>query len=116
MNELATPFPEPPPHVLPWFEVLGPSLIVPFLLAFGGAELYLAKDPKGRSRLEALVGHEKAAGLAEKVGDLKMRIPLAKPWLAAVFAWQGESTAEIARRLHVIDLSVRRWLRAAGMR
>ena len=62
------------------------------------------------------MGHEKAAGLAEKVGDLKMRIPLAKPWLAAVFAWQGESTAEIARRLHVIDSSVRRWLRAAGMR
>ena len=116
MNDLAKPFPTPPTHVAPWFEVLGPSLIVPFLLTFGGAELYLAKDPKGRSRLEALVGYEKAAELATKASGLKTRIPLAKPFLAAVLAWQGESVAEIARRLHSTDTSVRRWLREGGMR
>ena len=63
MNEVGRPLPKPPPQVRHFVEVLGPELTAQFLLAFGGAELYIADDPKGSSRLEALVGYEKAKAL-----------------------------------------------------
>lgn len=116
MTERSLPFPKPTAQVAPWFGVLGEDLIVPFLLGFGGAELRLARDPRGRSRLEALVGYERAKALAERDHLLPARVPLAKAWLAQVLFARGESVAEIARRLHVADITVRAWLRRAGMR
>ena len=110
MNEVGRPLPKPPPQVRHFVEVLGPELTAQFLLAFGGAELYIADDPKGSSRLEALVGYEKAKALGALSHRMTRRVPLAKPWVAAFLAWQGNSTAEIARRLHVSDVSVRTWL------
>ncbi|MDN5787120.1 helix-turn-helix domain-containing protein [Pseudorhodobacter sp.] len=41
---------------------------------------------------------------------MQRRVPLAKPWTVAMLSWQGHSTAEIARRLHVADKTVRGWL------
>lgn len=116
MTERNLPFPKPTAQVAPWFEVLGEDLIVPFLLGFGGAELRLGRDPKGRSRLEALAGHDRAKALAERDHLLPARVPLAKPWIAQVLFARGAPVAEIARTLHVTDITVRKWLRAAGMR
>lgn len=82
-----------------------------FLLSFGGAELYLAEDPKGRSRLEELVGYDRARALGEAAHLLPRRVPLAKPWLARVFRARGYSVAETARTLRTTDKSVRGWLR-----
>ena len=110
MSLPARPMPKPPAQVVPYIEVLGADLTVTFLLAFGGAELYLADDPKGRSKLEALVGNDRARAMAEQAHRMQRRVPLAKPWTARMLAWQGHSTAEIARRLHVSDVSVRNWL------
>ncbi|NCM96130.1 MAG: helix-turn-helix domain-containing protein [Rhodobacterales bacterium] len=104
-------FPKPPAHVAPYVDVLGVDGAVEFLLAFGGAELYLATSPKGRSRLAQLVGVEKAAELAHAAEHLPRRVPTAKPWIAQVFKSRGLSVAEIARRLHVSDVSVRAWLK-----
>jgi hypothetical protein len=42
VNEVGRPFPKPPAQVQHFVEVLGPELTVQFLLAFGGAELYIA--------------------------------------------------------------------------
>lgn len=104
--------PPPPAHIAPYVHVLGPELAVRFLLSFGGAELYLAANPKGRSRVAGLVGVEKAAALAGEF--LPRRVPTAKPWIATVWRSQGLPVAEIARRLHVSDVTVRNWLRRAA--
>lgn len=108
----ARPMPKPTPQVEPFFEVLGPDLTVAFLLQFGGAELVLSNDPKGRSAVEKLIGSEKAKALAESRNrSMQKRVPLAKQWLARMLHWQGHSGAHIARTLRATDVSVRGWLK-----
>jgi hypothetical protein len=102
----------PPANIEPYVRVLGIDGAIEFLLTFGGAELYLAKDPKGRSKLAGLVGIDKAAALAQAAEYLPRRVPVAKPWIALVWKSKGLPVAEIARRLHTTDVSVRRWLKA----
>ncbi|MDT8857169.1 helix-turn-helix domain-containing protein [Paracoccaceae bacterium Fryx2] len=116
MTELARPFPRPTAQVQPYFDVLGLDLTVDFLLTFGGAELAVSGNPQGRSRLESLVGADKARALGKTRHLLQRRVPLAKAWLAAVLDWKGHSTAEIARTLRASDTSVRNWLKAAEER
>lgn len=106
-----TNLPPPPAHVEPFVRVLGTEGAIEFLLTFGGAELYWAADPKGRSELAQLVGMEKARALGQAAEFLPRRIPTAKPWIATVWAAQGLSKAKIARRLHVADKTVRAWLK-----
>lgn len=103
----------PPAHIAPYVKVLGQDMAVEFLLAFGGAELYLAANPKGRSRLAKLIGRERAAALAKAAEHLPRRVPTAKPWIAMVMRSKGLPVAEIARRLHVADVTVRAYLKRA---
>jgi hypothetical protein len=110
MNEVARPMPKPTAQVAPYFEVLGADLTVQFLLQFGGAELYLSRDPKGRSAVERLLGPDKLQALAK---SNHRRIPLAKRWLAQMLHWQGHSASSIARTLRVTDVSVRLSLKEA---
>lgn len=91
--------------------VLGIDGALEFLLTFGGAELYLTPTPGENSRLVRLVGRDKAIALAKASERLPRRIPLAKPWIAAVFREKGLSVADIARRLHASDVAVRGWLK-----
>lgn len=107
----------PPAQAEPFVRILGRDLAITFLMTFGGAEVHLARDPKGKGMVEALVGHAAAAELA-KQNRLPRRVPLCKPWLARVARAHGlppENTplpvAEIARRMHVDERSVRRWLK-----
>ena len=90
----------------------GHELAVRFLLAYGGAELYLAADPKGRSSAEALVGPEAVARMADhyQLGQ-RVRVPLARQWLARMLHWQDNSTAEAARTIRASDVSVRAWIK-----
>ena len=112
MNEVARPMPKPTAQVAPYFEVLGADLTVQFLLQFGGAELYLSRDPKGRSAVESLLGPDKLQALAKSTNrSLQRRVPLAKRWLTQMLHWQGHSAAHIARTLRVTDVSVRGWLK-----
>lgn len=108
MNQLARPAPVPTAQVAPFHAVLGLDLTVEFILAFGGADLSLSHDPKGRGMVESMVGYEKAKALAA-LDRLPKRVPLAKRWLAAVLSWKGYSTAAIARTLRVSEVSVRKW-------
>ena len=103
--------PKPPAQVSAYVEVLGIDGAVEFLMAFGGAELYLTESPKRRSRLVKLVGREKAIALARASERLPRRIPLCKPWIAAVLRERGLSNADIARMLHASDVAVRGWLK-----
>ena len=111
MSEVARPRPKPTAQVEPFVEALGYDEAVTFLMHFGGAELYLSKTPKGRSKAEAIFGAEAIAKLAAHSGITQRRVPLAKPWLACVYAWRGHSTASIARTLRASDVTVRRWLK-----
>lgn len=104
--------PPVPARLAPFVQVLGEAEAVRFFLTFGGTELYLAESPTGRSRLEAEFGSGVTARLKRVADDhlLPRRIPTAKPWIARVWASQGLPHAEIARRLHIADSTVRRIL------
>lgn len=100
----------PPAQVQPYVKVLGVDGAIEFLLTFGGAELYMSSKP-ARSRLVDLVGRDKAAQLAKASEALPRRVPLAKPYIAAVLRHEkGLSVADVARKLHTSDTAVRRWL------
>lgn len=100
--------PRPPAHVEPYVRALGADRAVEFLLAYGGSEVYLARRPGTRSMVAERFGAEAVSRLAAL--DLPARVPTAKPWLAQVLQARGLSQAEIARRLHVTDVTVRRML------
>ena len=104
-------YPRQPAHIQPYVAVLGIEDTIRFLLAFGGAELYLTTTPKGRSKLALMFGLTKAAAIARAAEHMPRRVPTAKPWIAQVWAWQGQSVAEICRTLHVSDVTVRAWLK-----
>lgn len=108
------PPPPPPAHVRVFAEVLGIDGAVEFLLTFGGAELYLSENPRPDSRLARAIGQAKAVQLARSGLRVPRRIPTAKPWIARVLRARGLSVAEISRRLHVSDVSVRNWLKHPG--
>ena len=108
----------PPAQAEPYVRVLGVEGAIEFLLQFGGTEIYLARSPQGRGRVEALVGRDRAAALAE--ADLPRRVPLCKPWIAQIARaqglppdWKPLTVAEIARRMHASDVTVRKWLGSA---
>ena len=105
--------PRPPAHVQPFVEALGAELAVRFLLHFGGAELYIPRDPKGGSELAEVLGMPAARALSALADRtvLPRRIPTAKPWIARYLkVCGGLSHARIARTLHAPDVSVRKWI------
>ncbi|TNJ40581.1 helix-turn-helix domain-containing protein [Phaeobacter sp. B1627] len=102
-----TVFPKPTAQVQPYYSVLGPDLTVQFLLEFGGAELFIPQNPKGKSRVEKLVGAENTKALADMSHLLQRRVPLANPWIAAFLYWQGMPVSEIARPIRRTERTVR---------
>ncbi|MBO0346022.1 helix-turn-helix domain-containing protein [Roseibium sp. CAU 1637] len=97
-----------PAHIEAYVEILGEDLAVEFFLAFGGTELYFGNSPS-RSMIVKLTGAEKMVMLTERLGVGFIRIPIPKPWIAAVLIERGLNKAEIARKLHVDQTTVRRW-------
>lgn len=109
LNQIARPMPPPTAQVAAYVKVLGAELAVQFIPQFGGAQLYLAEDPKEKSNVEKLLGFDKVKELAARP-SLQRRIPLAKRWLAEMLDWKGYSKAAIARTLRVFDSTVSRYL------
>jgi hypothetical protein len=90
---------------------LGAERAVRFLLAFGGADLYIAKDPKGAGMAVEVIGLEGLRALADIRDRLQSRVPTGKNWIARyLYVVEGQTKAEIARTLHVSTVSVNRWL------
>ena len=110
MNEVARPMPRPTAQVARYVEVLGVDLAMQFILQFGGGELYLPKEPRGKSEAEKLLGYDKLKALAARQGLESRTVPLAKRWLAEMLHWQGYSNAAIARTLRVSQVTVRTYL------
>jgi len=111
-DEIARALPRPPARDVPCVEALDADLAVLHLLENGGAEIFLSADPQGRSRLETMVGPDRARALAiHPAMQMKQRVPLASSWLVCMMHWQGLSTAEIARRVRVSGPTVRRWVK-----
>jgi hypothetical protein len=107
--------PRPPAHVEPYVTALGAERAVRFLLAFGGADLYIAKDPKGAAMAVDVIGLDGLRALAEIRDSLQARVPTAKPWIAKyLHTVEGLSKADICRRLHASMPTVTRWLEGSG--
>lgn len=105
-------YPRAPAHVAPYVSILGPTGAKEFLLAFGGSEIYLAANPMTRSMVVDMIGSTAARELSEALGaGGKVRVPTAKPWIAACMSAEGLKNAEIARRLHMSDTVIRNWLK-----
>jgi hypothetical protein len=105
--------PKPTAQVEPYVEVLGVDGAIEFLLAFGGAEISLSTAPTAQSKVLQLVGRKRAIKLAQ-TGGLPRRVPTARQWLVAALYAKGLPKAEIARKLHVTDVTVRKWLLQTG--
>lgn len=103
-------YPTPPASIARYVKVLGVDGTIAFLLEFGGSEFWFPTGPESRSELVEVLGAEKALAICEHSENLKGRVPVAKPWLAAVLKAKGLSNARIARRLHVTDETVRAYL------
>lgn len=105
----------PPAHLEPYVMILGEDLAVEFFLTFGGAELVLFHTPR-RARLVDVIGHEKAAALAANSDRFQMpkRVPTGKVWIAQVLRQKGWTVADIARRLHTSDVTVRKYIAYRG--
>lgn len=110
-------YPRPPAHIMPYIEALGVETAVRFFLHFGGAELYIARAPKGKSELVEELGMDAALALAALADRMLLhpRVPTAKPWLARYMkVVDGYSVVRIARKLHCSDVAVRRWIAGGG--
>ncbi|MBJ3783396.1 hypothetical protein [Devosia sediminis] len=102
---------EIPAHIQPYVDVLGLDLTIDFLLAFGGAPLYLPSErTQTDSRLAEVVGADKAVALGKQLGRGTVRVPIQKRFIAACLLAKNVPIVEIARKLHVSDVSIRRWL------
>jgi hypothetical protein len=108
----ARAMPRPTAQVQPYVDAMGTEKAMEFILHFGGAELWIPKTLRGDTEFESLIGPEAAQALAERSERLQKRVPLAKAWLVAMMDWQGVPASQIARRLRISDISVRRMLKA----
>ncbi len=106
-----TATPRPPAHVAPFVECLGFDRAITFLLAFGGAPIYLAGRPQATNRLLPVIGADGVAALRREFGNRIDRVPQPKIWLARVWYARGIPVLDIARRLHTTDKTVRIWLK-----
>ena len=105
-----TDLPRPPAHVAPYVEVLGVDDAILLFTTLGGSETYIPSRPGGASAIVRLLGRDPVERLAQRIGGGIVRVPLAKPWVAAVWYGRGTPVAQIARDLGVTDWTVRRML------
>jgi hypothetical protein len=105
--------PPPPAHLEPYVTALGVEAAITLFLTFGGTFLSIPRDPKGRSQLVEALGIDAARALADLAQrtHLPRRLPIGKPWIAAVWKSQGLTEAKIATSLHVSNVTVAGWLR-----
>jgi len=115
VDEIPPNYPLPTAQVQPYVDVLGEALAIEFLLNFGGSEVMLACDPKGRGMVERCIGQRHVAALAQ-VLPMIHRVPLSNPWLAKCLYAQGLSIAAIARHLRVSDVTIRRYIKGTNSR
>ena len=106
-----------PANLEPFVKVLGEELAITFFLLFGGAPVYLSLRPQDNSDLSQAIGPDNVKALAEELGvGHYYRVPINKRWLAQVMSRNGTSVLSIARKLHVSDVTVRKYLSTTDKR
>jgi hypothetical protein len=88
----------------------GHAAAIEIALEFGGACLFLPKNPRPESRLVRAVGMEAAKKICAIQPGSDVYIPLAKPPCARFLAAQGVTLAEIQRLLKAGASSVDSWV------
>ncbi|MFZ7089846.1 helix-turn-helix domain-containing protein [Primorskyibacter sp. 2E233] len=109
-------YPRHPAHIDAYVEVLGPSVAVRFLIAFGGTPLYFPDDPCGRSQAEALIGAAQLRELSARMPSNRAEVPMPKNWLIRSLHAEGLSVSQICRTLKTTSTNVKRTLRDARAR
>lgn len=99
-----------PAAVAPYVEALGPDRAAAFLVEFGGAPMYFARNATRRSRAVAIIGDDGVRALSEFRGGEAMRVPIANRWIAQHYRFRGWPINEIARTLRCSDVTVRKYL------
>ncbi|WP_433848575.1 hypothetical protein [Brucella pseudogrignonensis] len=103
-----------PANLEPFINTLGFDKGIEFLLRFGGAAMYLPKKPQdGRSMASSLLTPDEIIALSKAIDRDYLRIPVAKKFIAVYLRSRNVSVGEIARRLHMTDVTVRGYLKAA---
>lgn len=99
----------PPAQIAAIVEILGQDDAFDFLYDYGGAPIYLAGNPGARNPLVKRFGRERVIRLSEALGGPgNFYVPVAKSWMMRVLASRGLGRFEIARRMRVSHVSVRR--------
>lgn len=99
-----------PAIVMPYLAALGEDRARDFLLKFGGQELTIPARLSAKSPLVREVGEAGAVAFREQLGAGKLRVPMARRWVAVRLEAIGVEPAEIAKRLRVTRESVRHYL------
>lgn len=103
-----------PANLAPFINTLGFDKGIEFLLRFGGGAMYLPKKPQdGRSMASSLLTAEEIIALSQAIDRDYLRIPVGKKFIAQYLRSQNVSVGEIARRLHMTDVTIRGYLKAA---
>ena len=112
------PPPSPPPSLSLFVEVLGLDDTLRLIEAYGGTKLWV---PKGignssnalRDRLEQQFGKAMVKELIAGFGGDAIRVPLCQEWRTEIYAANGMTQAEIARKLGCAYETVSRRLKRA---
>lgn len=100
-----------PAHLAVFVEALGPDGALEFLLAFGGGDLSLGSRPQANNPVRKRLGDDAARKLAAVAHRLPRTIPVGRRWMVQMLDAKGLPQAEIARRLHISQSTVKRHLR-----
>lgn len=99
----------PPAHISKIVETLGQDDAFDFLFDYGGAPIYLANNPGAGHLLVKRFGRERMIRLCSVLGGPgNFYVPVAKDWMMKVLSARGLGRFEIARRMRVSHVSVRR--------
>lgn len=106
--------PSPDDHI-DLASVLSEHEMVALAEAFGGTRLYLPANVKPGHPLAKALGHDAALALVKTVGAGTLRIPIARELRARHYRDNGDSYAQIARRLGMSEVGVQRMFKRMGL-
>jgi hypothetical protein len=110
----------PPPAELAYLtRHIGAAAVLRLIEEAGGTRIDVPKcEPEAVNqghKLARMIGLPAARALVAGLGAGQIKVPLCRWWRARIYRAEGDSYAEIARRLGVTESAVHGYLRAARM-
>jgi hypothetical protein len=103
--------PKVPSHIRTYVDALGMDKAVELFLAFGGAPLYLGARPQERAHISSVLNPEQIRRLTKVIGRGHLRLPMPRAFIVQYLAYKDYTVNDIARKLHVTDVTVRNLLK-----